>query len=141
MMTHDNNDLMRQALALLETGNASAAFPALKKLCDARPSDPQAWHFLGICNSALGNTLEAEKCLRTAIANQSPSAYTYSNLGTLLAKQDRFDEAMPLFERAAEINPGLADAYVGMAYVHLQQGRFREAETACEKAEDRKSVV
>lgn len=133
-MAHDNSDPMRQALALLEAGNAGAACPALKKLCDARPSDPQAWHFLGICHNALGNTLEAEKCLRTAIACQSPSAYTYSNLGTLLVKQDRFDEAMPFFERAVEINPELADAYVGLAYVHLQQGRFREAETACERA-------
>jgi tetratricopeptide (TPR) repeat protein len=49
------------------------------------------------------------------------------NIGVLLLDEQKPDEAIPHFAEAAHIQPGYADAYVGLGLAQSQTGQIPEA--------------
>jgi tetratricopeptide (TPR) repeat protein len=66
---------------------------------------------------------EAERQLRAAVRHRETFAEAHNNLAFVLRKQgaDRFGEALQHYDRAIELNPGLAEAYMyrGVLYVQM----------------------
>jgi len=79
---------------------------------------------------ALGDALPPEKGMEdfqrilAAMPDYSPGHY---DLGTLLYRQKRYDEAAAEFQKACDLSPRYAEAYNNLANVRLAQGRLDEA--------------
>jgi tetratricopeptide (TPR) repeat protein len=61
-----------------------------------------------------------------------PRALTFQALVRVAMGQQ--DEAVQMLERASELDPMLLDAWVGLAWVHTQSGKTKEAEAAMAEA-------
>jgi len=77
-----------------------------------------------------GDLASAEMMLRTALAEDATLAQASKNLGDLLYRAGRFDDAFEQFERAAKLSPSLGDdLYFKMgniAFKRRDRARARE---------------
>ena len=58
---------------------------------------------------------------------EDPSGLLQAKTGAVLGLLNRFDEALPLLNRAIELNPNLAVAYNIRGYLYASLGRNNEA--------------
>jgi tetratricopeptide (TPR) repeat protein len=93
----------------------------------------------------LGLSLEAKNQIDPAIAaykkaielDQAAAVHSeqpYLNLGSLLAKSSRFDEAIPLLTRAAEIAPDEFKVHYELGRAYFDSNRFDAARQQAEEA-------
>ena len=66
-------------------------------------------------------TVEAERQLAAVLRSQPNQAVALNLLGTIRAKQGRFDEAETLFVRAVVNDPRYSGARMNLAYLYLQR--------------------
>ncbi|MBN3922249.1 tetratricopeptide repeat protein [Nostoc sp. NMS4] len=76
----------------------------------------------------------AELYYRQAIALQPNLVQAHNNLGEVLQKQGRLNDALKSYEQALKINPDYAYAYHNLGYFFQQKGNFEQAIEAYEKA-------
>lgn len=79
---------------------------------------------------AQGDFAAAEIFCRSAAIAAPDDAGAHYNLGVVLAKLERFEEAMDCYRKAIELNPGFAPAYTNFGYclsAYNLIGRAREA--------------
>jgi Tfp pilus assembly protein PilF len=88
--------------------------------------DQQTLVQMGKCYADLGRYQDAEAVLRRAIA-AGDDAVGFYNLGYVLEQRGRAAEAERQYERALELNPGLASAHTNLGTALARQGRFAEA--------------
>jgi tetratricopeptide (TPR) repeat protein len=72
--------------------------------------------------------------LGRALAGRWPEAEHFADLGTVLAEQAKYREAATVFGRAAELAPGLARAWAGLASSLANLNQFRRAEFCYRRA-------
>jgi tetratricopeptide (TPR) repeat protein len=125
------------ALTMRRTAEYASPLILARTIVERRPT-PVAHHLLGEYLGLAGQTAEAEKELRAAIAlGNSRARY---QLGTLLIDQQRIAEAATEFEafvataatpqRLRWLNPPLVDvltARLGLAQIYAAQRRYAEA--------------
>src|SRR3989338_6569719 len=75
-----------------------------------------------------------ERLWRGTIAQRPEAWMPPENLGLLLVKQERFEEAARLFETAIRLKPDRAHAYSNLAGCLDRLGRTEEAQRLCEEA-------
>ncbi len=61
----------------------------------------------------------------------TPDPESYSNLGLLYTKTDRYDKALQMFDLSLKCNPHYTDARINKADVYLKQGRNQDALAEC----------
>jgi len=76
----------------------------------------------------------AADLLRQLIALNPKLASAHTNLGVLLARAGRLDEAVVEYERAIALVPADAVAYYNLGLAHRRRGAFAEAEVAYRRA-------
>ncbi len=119
-------------------GNLAAARDALERSLAADPGYPSTWVHLGQVASAEGDRRKAERCFRNAVVlTEGSAADSLYGLGRELALQGRYEEAIPLFVRAAQIQPWLTDAYIARASALRESGRPGEALAVLQSAATR----
>jgi tetratricopeptide (TPR) repeat protein len=64
-----------------------------------------------------GHYVQAEEDLRKAIAINPLNATAHANMGDIFRRQGRYAQAIPWFERALELDPGIEGAAVALAHV------------------------
>jgi tetratricopeptide (TPR) repeat protein len=87
---------------------------------------------LGYIASQRGENVEAERLLRRAIQLDPKSFPSYHDLGRLLVKLRRYEEALPLLTRGAELNakdPGV-HYQLFLAYSRLKKKEEADRELA-----------
>ena len=93
---------------------------------------------LGLCYEGLNQMEPAIAAYRQAIEwDKSSFLHTeqpYLNLGILLAKTNRAQEAVPLLARAAEIDPKSSQIQYELGKAYFDLGRLQEAKTATDEA-------
>jgi tetratricopeptide (TPR) repeat protein len=106
--------LVRGALckALLRFEDAIAAFEHANRLM---PGKAKLLVALGTAHAELGRLLDAEECLRRAVALSPDSVEGHSNLGSIYVRQSRFDLAEAACRRALALSPGLVIAHQNLA--------------------------
>jgi tetratricopeptide (TPR) repeat protein len=91
----------------------------------AARSEGDAWHFIGLSGGQLlnGDTDAAQDSARQAVdlAGQLPEAHY--QLGLVLAKREDWRGAAEAFDRAAQLNPGLAYAHYYGGLMQYRAGR------------------
>jgi tetratricopeptide (TPR) repeat protein len=115
--------------------------PAVERLRHAIELDPgfmRAWDNLGLNYDALGRFDDAvrsyEEALRLNRASETPSPWPALNLGLLLVKLDRLDEAETRFRESVAADPGFPQAHYQLGLLLDKTGRPEEAIPELEEA-------
>lgn len=114
------------------------AIAAFEDVLRRDPNNVKAQDNLGLSLEATNQIDAAISAYRKAIALDERlsvhSEQPYLNLGALLAKSDRAEEAVPLLARAVAIAPALGKAHLQLAKACFALNRFEDAGREAEKA-------
>jgi tetratricopeptide (TPR) repeat protein len=100
-----------------------------------QPDFARAWNNLGLALVHMGQVEEAEVSYREAITRKPRLISPYVNLAVLLLKEERFAEAIEVFERARQLNDRPRLAY-HQALALWRSGRVDEAVALLEPLAD-----
>jgi tetratricopeptide (TPR) repeat protein len=126
--------LFEDILSRLKAGKLKEALALSEDVLAQFPEDINVLGLQGVALADLGDLIGAEKVLREVIDLAPTFAKPYEDLGTLLLKQGKAEDAVPLLEKAIRLDPKLEAAHfqLGRAYARLGQGQ--KADTAYEKS-------
>ncbi len=99
-------------------------------------ADEFRWPYLLGVSLENVDPVEAERCLRRAMALAPSRALPRLPLAELLVAAGRSDEAATLFGEANELEPLNTRALLGLARLESDAGRLAEAETLCRQVEE-----
>jgi type IV pilus assembly protein PilF len=155
---------VQMGVTYLEQRNLPMAMRELTRADELDPGNPEVEMMLGLTYQARGDLAKAEEYLRSALHRKPDYGEAQNNLGIVLAKQKRLDEAAREFEaaggnvlyttpewayynlgevermrkepvraenayrRALRANDRYAPAYLGLAAVLGEKGKWDEAE-------------
>jgi tetratricopeptide (TPR) repeat protein len=74
-----------------------------------------------------GDTEGALRTMTLAALSSPQNSDIYLNMGLILYQQERFEEAIPILERAVLINPYYANAKYFLALSYYEVGRRQDA--------------
>ena len=121
------------ALAVACQGDPAGALEVAERGVGAHPSSAVLRNNLGVLQELSGDLASAEMALRTALAEDPTLAQVSKNLGDLLYRAGRYDDAFEAYERAAKLSPDLGDdVYFKMGNIAFKR-RDRERARACWK--------
>jgi tetratricopeptide (TPR) repeat protein len=124
-----NPDVVYEMGALLQQlKRPEEALPYFNQHLEMVSDDLQTLVQIGKCYADLGRFQDAETVLRRAL-NAADDAVGFHNLGYVLEQLGRPADAQRQYERALELNPGLAGAHTNLGTALARQGRFPEAVT------------
>lgn len=122
------------ARILRTTGRQDAAIEQLEDVLARHPRPDEAYRELARSYVRVGDLDEAEGAYRAATALNAGDWSNWNSLGTFLMNQGRYEDALPAFERAAELAPpDITRPKQQLATYHLNMGRFDEAIDAFER--------
>jgi tetratricopeptide (TPR) repeat protein len=122
--------------ALQDSGASELAIPLLREGQRRFPGDFWLNYTLGflLADAKPPQPGEVLRFYTAAVALRPQSAGVYLNLGYVLSKQDRLDEAVAAYRKAIELQPDFAASHNNLGNALRQQGRLDEAVAACRKA-------
>jgi tetratricopeptide (TPR) repeat protein len=116
----------------------AAAVTKLEKATALDPAFARAYDNLGLCYEALGRFEDARKAWEQAIRlngeQGTRSPWPPLNLGMLLTRLDRNDEAEARFRESLRADPGFAPAHYQLGVVLEKKGKADEARAELEEA-------
>lgn len=119
----------------LQSGQFKEAEATIRKALDVDANDTDLLIQLGSIQDRSGQRGEAEKTLRTVLQREPDNATALNNLGYFLAERNaRYNEALPLIEKAVSIEPLNGSFLDSLGWVHYKMGRLQEARGHLEKA-------
>ena len=92
---------VQMGVTYLEQRNLPMAMRELTRADELDPGNPEVEMMLGLTYQARGDLAKAEEYLRRALDRKPDYGDAHNNLGIILAKQKRLDEAAREFEAAA----------------------------------------
>jgi tetratricopeptide (TPR) repeat protein len=106
--TPDQRDTMKQNLKDL-SDKASAEFQAAQKAAPEKdPNQHLLWAKLGEAYDIAGRNEEAAQAYKQAVAAKPDDPGYYNNLGNVLARAGKIDEARAAYTKSAELDPAKA---------------------------------
>jgi pentatricopeptide repeat protein len=128
----DREGLARRIAELLQAGRFEAVFACFAD-AEARGIEPD-W----VTGDRVGTTLlhlgqpAAARRIWERAAGVPSTALRASRIATAALASEDFEAAKEGYESALELDPGLGEAWFGLALLHTQRGDAREASAACE---------
>lgn len=121
---------MQMGITYLEQRNLPAAMRELSKAAELDPANPDIDISLGLAYQARGDLRDAEKHFRSAIRKKPDYAEAHNNLGIVLSRTGRGDEAISEFEAAVAnvMYPTPEAAYFNMGEEYRSRGDMKKAE-------------
>jgi type IV pilus assembly protein PilF len=120
----------------LNEGNYQKAMLEFRKAESFQPKDPQIQNAMGLVYFYMQKYDESEKKYKKAVALKKDYSESYVNLGSLYARQERYQEAIDQFRKALNNpfypTPALAHHNIGLCYQGL--GDFDKAQAAMHEA-------
>src|SRR5439155_4333357 len=110
--------------ALGGQGPTEAAREACARLLAIDPGAYKAHAALAEIDLAEGDASTAEARLRHALSLRSDWSPGFERLGTALVRQDRYEEAIPWFDKALQERGDDVDALQGMGVALAEVGRL-----------------
>jgi tetratricopeptide (TPR) repeat protein len=106
---------MNLGILLLDMSRSSEAADHLAKAVALRPDDPRTHFYYGRALAQMDKGSEAEKQFQETLRLDANSTMAACDLGQLYLKEKRFEDARLSFSRAAQLDPKLAHAQLGLA--------------------------
>jgi type IV pilus assembly protein PilF len=110
-------------LAYLEKNQMSQAKKSLLQAKSEAPQEAAVWYGLGYFLERTGDLKSAEEHYRVALALNSNAGPALNNYGTFLCRQNRYSEALKIFEQAAAdphyLEPAVAYANAGLCALKI----------------------
>lgn len=133
-VTRDNDIAhLNLAVVLDDAGRREEALTHLEAAIRIRPRSETHFNAGNVC-AALGLDDRAEAHYRTALRLNASLHEAAQNLGSLLGRAGRLDEARAVLMSAAQAAPGLASLQYNLAVVAVAQGDAAEAAVRCRRA-------
>ena len=124
-----------------DDGQFAAAVEGLKRAIGMDPGMMKAHDNLGLSYEALGRTEDAAASYETALrlnrASSAPSPWPALNLGLLLTREGRLDEAEALFRESLRADTGFPQGHYQLGVVLEKKARYDEATKELEEAASR----
>ncbi len=119
----------------MQSGQFKEAEATIRKALALDPNDTDLLIQLGSIQDRSGQRAEAEKTLRMVLQREPDNATALNNLGYFLAERNaRYNEALPLIEKAVSIEPLNGSFLDSLGWVQYKMGRLQEARGHLEKA-------
>jgi hypothetical protein len=113
-----------------------AAIEHYRERIERGPDSPRVYVELGRCLEEADQLVQAESAYLEAMRLYRKGARPPVRLGFLYLRLERWQEAVDMFERALELNPGRGDAHAGLADALSRLGRHDEALEHQRKADE-----
>jgi len=120
-LPHYEQGANHMAITLMLDGQPEQARRYLTQALRRNPDSLQSLNSMGIVLAQLAKYDEAKKYFSDSL-KIAPNAEARYNLGLTLVKQQRFEEAIPHYEAALELNPDHAKAHYELAKVLTNHG-------------------
>ena len=117
-------DLLKQALAALNSGDLSLAWAACERVRQWQPKQFDALHLAGVIALRRGEPDLAVELITQAIKVDRQQAGAYNSRGAALVELKRFDEAILNYNKALSLQPKLAQAANNRGNCHWQRGEL-----------------
>lgn len=127
---HSAIGLLSQALVLVCRGKTREAQDYFKKAQQADPGNPEILFYKAWTLDRQGLLPEAEQAYRDILAVRPNYWPAYNNLGAVLTRQAKYEEAAKAFAAAAAAAPQVAQPLGNLAQTYLDLGRIDDARTA-----------
>ena len=114
-------------VALYTKGQLSAVAEQAQVLTSDFPSSFLLWNILGAANLGLRRLPEAEVSFRKAIELNPNYLEAINNIGIVLQKQGKLEDAIKAYQRALKIKPDHANTHNNMGVVLQEQGKLDAA--------------
>ena len=125
----DNVELLNaKGFALFQQGDSERAVEALEQAIALDPSHWKAHNNLALASVDLGELELAEAYFRESLAIE-PQPAIYNDLGFVLERQGLLYEAIEMYEKSLELEPGDATAHYNLGSALARDGDFDQAES------------
>jgi len=118
---------MNALIALYQAGQFAAVAERAQALAESFPSSFILWNIFGAANIGLGRTHEAEQGFSRAIKLNPDYPDAHVNMGNMLQKQGKLDQAIAAYQRALAIKSDHPDACYNMGNAQAERGKLDEA--------------
>lgn len=125
---------IQTAMGQHQRGEFKSAIQGYRHILSIDPNCDQALHLLGIAHQQTGQSAEAERLIRKAIALNGGVCEYHASHGRVLKSLKRFREALTAYEQALEIDPNNVAVLGDAGLVLKRLGRYQEALQAIDKA-------
>ena len=119
-------------LALAEDPNAhtpdSRRIALLEQAVRQDPINPDLYYQLGAKYEKVHRYADAMNLYRTALEKGIQNGRLHSRIADLLIRSGKKDEAIPEYEKAAQLNPADTASQTNLATAYLDKGRLSDAE-------------
>ncbi|MBF0132825.1 MAG: glycosyltransferase family protein [Magnetococcales bacterium] len=122
------------AYTLYGEGRIAEALQVANPVIASQTADAGLLNLAAICHQRLGDSEQAISCWRQALQSKPDFADAHYNLGNLLNKLRRFQEAEGSYRQALCYKPDHAEAYNNLGVVLNTMRAFVEAEAALRQA-------
>jgi tetratricopeptide (TPR) repeat protein len=126
--------MFEEGLAHHQVGRLGEAERVYRKILELDPRHGDSLHLLGMVALQTGHNDAAAELICKAIGwNGAKPAY-HTNLGNVLQRQSRFEEAVGCYDRAIDLQPESVAAYSNRGVALQFLGRLEEAGASLERA-------
>jgi tetratricopeptide (TPR) repeat protein len=127
----DRVDILK-LLAMAEDPNAhtpdARRIELLQQAAREDPTNPDLYYQLGAKYEKVGRYPEAMKLYYAALARGIQNGRLHSRIADLLVRSGKKDEAIPEYEKAAQLNPADTASQTNLATAYLEKARLNDAE-------------
>lgn len=118
------------AIATEESGDQQTALRLYRSVTSRFPNFAPGFYRAGDLALRLGEIIPAEAAFQQLVKLAPGEWRAYAGLGGVKLRQGAFRDAVPLLEKAIQLNPGAKEAHhlLGLAYRGLQRGDDAERE-------------
>lgn len=124
---HSPEQMLAQALAHHQNGQADAARALYEKVLRVQPHNADALHFLGVIESAQGRNERACDLIEQSISINQSNPAAYLNLGNALRANARLSDALARYEQALALRPDYPHALVAKAVALDELDRWEDS--------------
>jgi tetratricopeptide (TPR) repeat protein len=126
--------MLQQAVMLLQREDAVRAEGLLSHILSARPAEPDALQLLGTLRRMQRRDNEAETLYRQSLVAKPGQPHVHHNLGNVLRKMGRLDEAVEEQRAAIRGKPNYAEAHLGLGLALSEKRDDAAAEKSIREA-------
>jgi Tfp pilus assembly protein PilF len=133
-LTPNEAAALNAAFAMLQRGEADAAFAAVSKVLATARAAPAALHLYALCQRDRGDAAGAARSFEAALAGAPRDPNILNNYGAFLRRAGQPAQAAAKLQAALAIEPGRVDILLNLASTQMDLRDYRAAKASALRA-------